>query len=109
MTVQIVVAFHLTAAVRITIFAKARAVTLENVNPIAQVRHRNFFIKPWFSSAASIAIFKLDSKRTSVGRCCVIENRKRTMAADLLKRKRKSQGFLKYAIQISLIFASWES
>jgi len=36
MTVQIVVAFHLTAAVRITIFAKARAVTLENVNPIAQ-------------------------------------------------------------------------
>lgn len=62
MTVQTVVAFHLTAAVKITFFAKARVVTLENVNLIAQVRYRNFFAKPWFSSAVSIAIFKLESK-----------------------------------------------
>ena len=109
MTVQTVVAFHLIAAVRITFFARARVVTLENVNLIVQVRYRNFIGEPWFSSAVSIAIFKLESKNTSIGRCCVIDNRKRTMAGEMLKRKRKSQGFLKYAIQISLIFASWES
>jgi len=37
MTVQIVMAFHLIAAVRIISFARARAVTLESVNLIAQV------------------------------------------------------------------------
>ena len=109
MIARTVVAFHLIAAVRITFFAKARVVTLENVDLIAQVRYRNFIGKPWFSSAVSIAIFKLESKNTSIGRCCVIDNRKRTMAGEMLKRKRKSHGFLKYAIQISLIFASWES
>ena len=37
MIVQIVVVFHLIAAVRIIYFARARAVTLENVNLIVQV------------------------------------------------------------------------
>ena len=37
MTVQTVVVFHLIAAVKIIIFARARVVTLENVNLIVQV------------------------------------------------------------------------
>ena len=38
MTVQIVMVFHLIAAVRIIYFARARVVTLESANLIAQVR-----------------------------------------------------------------------
>ena len=37
MIVQIVVVFHLIAAVKIIIFARARAVTLENVSLIVEV------------------------------------------------------------------------
>jgi len=38
MTVQIVMVFHLIAAVRIIYFARARVVTLESANLIAQIK-----------------------------------------------------------------------
>ena len=58
MSVQIAMVFHLIAVVRITIFAKARVVTLENVNLIAQVQRRHFFGKPRGFPTVSFAILK---------------------------------------------------
>ena len=91
MTVQIAMVFHLIAVVRITIFAKARAVTLENVNLIAQVQHRHFFGKPRAVFPLFHFLFSSENLKRYLVFVFVLDQRKRSgMAGELLKRKRKS-------------------